>query len=232
MKKIGKSDIIGQRGMSLIEGVVLSMGFMFYPTGGVEAGIDGYIELRDAETGEVGNLLLQVQGKATERERLQGDTEETFEFTCSDADIAYWTQGTAPVLLIVVSLKDGKAYWKSLKEWFADSERLKSRKVVFEKLKDEFTRDSKVALISVATTVRPGASGPSVRKSEQILSNLLKVRFGPRVYWAPTEHANDKAFGTALREIEKQAGGEWIVRSKALLSFHPLDQWPWKKLCE
>jgi hypothetical protein len=38
MKKIGKSDIIGQKGMSLIEGVVLSMGFMFYPTGGVEAG--------------------------------------------------------------------------------------------------------------------------------------------------------------------------------------------------
>ena len=66
MKKIGKSDVIGQKGMSLIEGVVLSMGFMFYPTGGVEAGIDGYIELRDEETEEVGNLLLQVQGKATE----------------------------------------------------------------------------------------------------------------------------------------------------------------------
>jgi hypothetical protein len=53
MKKIGKSDVIGQRGMSLIGGIVLSMGFMFYPTGGVEAGIDGFIELRDAETGEV-----------------------------------------------------------------------------------------------------------------------------------------------------------------------------------
>jgi hypothetical protein len=55
MKKIGKSDVIGQQGMSLIEGIVLSMGFMFYQTGGVEAGIDGFIELRDAETGEVGN---------------------------------------------------------------------------------------------------------------------------------------------------------------------------------
>jgi hypothetical protein len=48
MKKIGKSDVIGQQGMSLIEGIVLSMGFMFYPTGGVEAGIDGFIELRDS----------------------------------------------------------------------------------------------------------------------------------------------------------------------------------------
>ena len=48
------------------------MGWMFYETGGVEAGIDGYIELRDEATGVVGNLVLQVQGKATERERLQG----------------------------------------------------------------------------------------------------------------------------------------------------------------
>lgn len=221
MKKIGKSDIIGQRGMSLIEGVVLSMGFMFYPTGGVEAGIDGYIELRDSDTGEVGNFLLQVQGKATERERLQGDTEQTFEFTCSDADIGYWTQGTAPVLLIVVSLKEGKAYWKSLKDWFADPEHLKSRKVVFEKAKDQFTRESKAALISVATAIRPGASGPSTRKDEQILSNLLELRFAPRIYWAPTDQTNDKTFGAALREIQKEAGGEWIVRSKAVLSFHP-----------
>ncbi|EJN11953.1 hypothetical protein PMI42_04735 [Bradyrhizobium sp. YR681] len=232
MKKIGRSDIIGQRGMSLIEGVVLSMGFMFYPTGGVEAGIDGFIELRDSETGEVGNLLLQVQGKATERQRLQGDTGDTFEFPCSDADIAYWTQGTAPVLLIVVALNESKAYWKSLKEWVADPERLKSRKVVFDKAKDEFTRASKAALFSVATAVKPGASGPSVRKREQLLANLLEVNFASRLFWAPTREANDKAFGTALRELDKNAGGEWIVRSKSVLSFHPLDEWPWKKLCE
>src|SRR5258708_8909844 len=125
MKKIGKSDVIGQQGMSLIEGIVLSMGFMFYPTGGVEAGIDGFIELRDAETGEVGNLLLQVQGKATERERLQGETEATFEFPCAYADIAYWTTGTTPVLLIVVALKSREAYWKSLQERFSDPVRLK-----------------------------------------------------------------------------------------------------------
>ena len=67
---------------------VLTMDFMFYPTSGVEAGIDGFIELRDAETGEVSNLLLQVQGKVTEKQRLQGETEDSFEFPCSEADIA------------------------------------------------------------------------------------------------------------------------------------------------
>ena len=96
-KRIGSSDIIGERGMAHIRQVVLSMGFMFYETGGVEAGIDGFIELRDVATGVVGNLLLQVQGKATERKRLQGETDVSFEFPCSDDDIAYWMQGTAPV---------------------------------------------------------------------------------------------------------------------------------------
>lgn len=115
MKRIGRSDIIGQRGMAHIEGIVLSMGFMFYPTGGVEAGIDGFIELRNDTTGAVGNLLLQVQGKATERQRLQAETDDSFEFSCSEADISYWMQGTAPVLFIVVLPEKGVAYWKSIK---------------------------------------------------------------------------------------------------------------------
>jgi len=90
MKKIGRSDIIGQRGMAHIDGVVHSMGYVFYPTGGVEAGIDGYIELRDEQTEVVGNLLLQVQGKSTERQRLQAETDGSFEFPCSENDISYW----------------------------------------------------------------------------------------------------------------------------------------------
>ncbi|WP_369818162.1 DUF4365 domain-containing protein [Novosphingobium sp. ST904] len=105
------------------------MGYVFYPTGGVEAGIDGYIELRDEQTEVVGNLLLQVQGKSTERQRLQAETDDSFEFPCSENDISYWLHGTAPVLLIVVLPERGTAYWKSIKEWFRDPERLKARKV-------------------------------------------------------------------------------------------------------
>ncbi len=232
MKKIGRSDIIGQRGMSHIQGVVNAMGFMFYPTGGVEAGIDGYIELRDTNTGEVSNLLLQVQGKASERDRLQGDTETSFEFPCSEADIAYWTQGTAPVLLIFVWLKEGKAYWKSLKEWFADPERVKARKVVFDKVSDEFTAEAKAGIVSVAAAARPGAAGPSVRIDEELLTNLVGVDFGETLYWAPTRHTTNKSFGAALRELDREAGSEWIVRGKSVLSFHDLDRWPWNQLCE
>ncbi len=76
--RAGQLDRPGLNHAAHIEGVVLSMGFMFYPTGGVEAGIDGFIELRDEATGAVGNLLLQVQGKSTERQRLQAETENSF----------------------------------------------------------------------------------------------------------------------------------------------------------
>ena len=232
MKKIGRSDIIGQRGMAHIQGVVNAMDFMFYPTGGVEAGIDGYIELRDVDTGEVANSLLQVQGKASERERLHGDTGETFEFPCTEADISYWLQGTAPVLLVFVALREGKAYWKSIKEWFSDPERVKARKVIFNRSRDEFDRDAKAAIVEVSTSARPGASGPSVRIHEELLTNLVGVDFAPRLFWAPTRHASDKSFGAALRDLDPKAGGEWIVRSKAVLSFHDLDRWPWNQLCE
>src|SRR6185369_59677 len=67
---------------------------------------------------------------------------------------------------------------------------------------------------------------------EDLLVNLLGVSFGKTLYWAPTDHATDKSFGAALREIDPDAGGEWIVRSKSVLSFHDLDRWPWNKLCQ
>ncbi len=40
-KKIHKNSLLGQRGINLIERRVLEMGFIWYPTGSVEAGIDG-----------------------------------------------------------------------------------------------------------------------------------------------------------------------------------------------
>jgi hypothetical protein len=232
MKKIGRSDIIGQRGMAHIDGVVHSMGYVFYPTGGVEAGIDGYIELRDEQTEVVGNLLLQVQGKSTERQRLQAETDDSFEFPCTENDISYWLHGTAPVLLIVVLPERGTAYWKSIKEWFRDPERLKARKVIFDKNNDVFDRNAKQAIAAIALATSPGAVAPSSRIQEDLLVNLLGVSFGKTLYWAPTDHATDKSFGAALREIDPDAGGEWIVRSKSVLSFHDLDRWPWNKLCQ
>jgi hypothetical protein len=53
MKKITDSDIIGSKGIALVARRVADMGFLWHPTGGVEAGTDGFIEIRDPNSGEV-----------------------------------------------------------------------------------------------------------------------------------------------------------------------------------
>jgi len=63
-KKIHRSSIVGEQGINLIQRVVLGMGYVWYPTGGVEAGIDGFIEIRDVVTGEVTDSIVQVQSRA------------------------------------------------------------------------------------------------------------------------------------------------------------------------
>jgi hypothetical protein len=40
-KRIPKNSIVGEQGIALIHQRVLEMGYLWYPTGGIEAGIDG-----------------------------------------------------------------------------------------------------------------------------------------------------------------------------------------------
>jgi hypothetical protein len=55
------------------------MGFLWYPGGGVEAGIDGHLEIRN-EDSEVTNCIISVHSKATDG-ALEGETESELTFT-------------------------------------------------------------------------------------------------------------------------------------------------------
>src|SRR5215472_17244988 len=118
-KKIHRNSITGQRGINLIEKKVLEMGFVWYPSGGVEAGIDGVIEIRDSHTGEVYNNIIQVQSKATEK-TFQAETHDGFDYLCEERDLNYWLQGNAPVILIVSRPDTDEIYWVSVKDYFQD----------------------------------------------------------------------------------------------------------------
>ena len=64
----------GQTGGNLIEKIVLEMGYTWNPTSGAtDAGIDGFIEIRDPQTGEVTSFILLAQSKAVDRE-FAGET--------------------------------------------------------------------------------------------------------------------------------------------------------------
>ncbi len=95
-----KNSLVGQQGINLIERIVLDMGFLWHPSGQIEAGIDGTIEIRDATTGEATNCIVQVQSKATTRPFV-AETDTTLEYICDQRDLVYWLAGNAPVILIV-----------------------------------------------------------------------------------------------------------------------------------
>src|ERR1039458_2415978 len=107
-KRITKNSLLGEQGIALIHQRVLEMGYLWYPTGGLEAGIDGLIELRDPVTGAVRNSIVQVQSKATDSS-FEGETDNGFFFVCDERDLDYWLNGNAPVITFPGAVVDRKS---------------------------------------------------------------------------------------------------------------------------
>ena len=105
MKTIRDGQLLGELGVNLVQSLILKMGFTWHPSNqSVEAGIDGWVELRDASTGAVTNSWIAIQSKA--RSRLAEDA-TSIRFPCSTDDVEYWMQGSAPVILVVSKPNDG-----------------------------------------------------------------------------------------------------------------------------
>lgn len=231
-KKIHKSSIIGQQGINFVEKIVLGMGFLWYPTGGIEAGTDGFIEIRDSDTGVARNLIIQVQSKAT-LGPFQSETPSSFEFTCEARDLDYWLQGNAPVILVVSRPNTEEAYWVSVKDHFRDAERRKTCKARFDKQRDRFDDTCKGALIQLAVPRDAGVYVAPPPVQETLYSNLLLVSsFASYIYTADTDHRTYKSLWRELRALGGKIGCEWMLKEKRLLSFHNLEEFPWRQICD
>jgi hypothetical protein len=128
--------------------IVLEMGYVWTPAN-LDAGIDGTIEIRDPKTEAALNLILRVQSKATEG-RFINETDHSFEYIVNERDLNYWLQGNCPVILVRSNVMERKAYWVSIKDYFADTSRRKVRKIVFDKAKDLFSPACADRLLSLA----------------------------------------------------------------------------------
>lgn len=231
-KKIHTHSIIGQRGVALIQQALLKMGYLWSPNGPLEAGIDGTIEIRDSVTEELTGCILRAQSKATTNP-FPKETAERFEFPCDERDIEYWLRGNAPVILICSRIDTGDVYWKSIKDYFKDPERLNSRKIVFEKAEDRFDESAAAKLAKLAIPVDSGIYLAPRLKRETLYSNLLKVSSLPaKLYLAVTEHGSREEVREALGTYMKYPPREWVARSKTILSVHDLGTHPWSKIVD
>lgn len=231
-KKIHPNAIKGQQGINLIEAIVLEMGLVWYPTGQVEAGIDGVIEIRDPTTGAVTNSIIQVQSKASDQPFV-AESAASFEYLCDARDLDYWMAGNAPVVLVVSRPSTREAYWVAIKEYFSEPVRLKSRRVVFDKVRNRFDTSCRQALINLALPRDAGLYLAPQPKRERLYSNLLSVAYcADRMFVAGTSYREPKDLWAVVQARGLSIGGEWILREKRIYSFHDLRLSPWDTLCD
>lgn len=218
-KRIGQGDIVGREGIHLIGLIAARMGLLWTERPAPEAGIDGFIEIRDSVTGEVFNTYVFVQSKAG-KSYFRNETDSSFDYYADDADIEYWTSGNVPVVLVVS--RDGKeAYWKALKGCFADPALRKDRKIQFNKVQDRFDETARSGLIALAESKDAGLYLSPIPKRERLFTNILPVKLGfDSVYLATTPLPSQAEFDR--NALLKDESPSWAVYDGGVISFSDL----------
>lgn len=220
-KQISKNDVTGDRGIAFIHRVVSDMAHIWTPKG-LEAGIDGFIELRDDTTSRVGARILQVQSKAGESHFRSESTSE-FTYYCDESDIDYWMQANTPVLLIVSRPERNEGYWVHIQGYFEDVEKRKSKKIVFQKAAQRFVVDARDAIERLATPATAAYHAKIANESETLWSNLCPLTKHPdRIFRAKTRLKSPRSVIERLSKATDLRGREWLLHGGYLYSFDDL----------
>jgi hypothetical protein len=159
-KTISQAQITGERGVALVKERVHAMGFLFTPYGPVEAGLDGLIEIRNPETGQVGAQLVAVQIKTTYSRSYTAETEDSFEYLCKSEDVDYWQKGNLPIIVVLVRLSDSSLYWKPVPDQGSPND-VETRRLRINKNADRFDERAGDAISQIAVDqARPGVWVP------------------------------------------------------------------------
>lgn len=220
----------GQRGVNAVERIVLEMGSLWTPTGGLEVGIDGYIELFDPASHHALGTTIATQSKALST--FAGETEKGFDYWCDQRDLDYWMAGNWPVVLVISRAGTDEAYWISVQNYFATPERRASTRVTFDKVKNRFTKDSFRDLAALAVPRAGLYLAPTV-KVETLHSNLLPIESLPtHLSIADTDCRSAKDVWESLRNEGGDVDGAWVLKGKRMYSFHDLGTSPWNRVCD
>lgn len=176
MSKATDETITGERGIAMIDTAVGAMGHVFHEAPGpTDFGIDGEIELRDPGTGEVRNVRIGVQSRATTK-RWPGETDERFFYRPSERHVRYWLSGSQPVLLVCSRPETQEIYWRSVQEWARDPAARATGRIAFDKHRDRFDASTRDALFDLQASAADRAEPPSpAHEPEGVLLNLMPI---------------------------------------------------------
>lgn len=220
-KKIDKSAHVGDAGIALIHTRVSAMGHVWHPRG-LDAGIDGTIELRDPKTTEVSNRHLLVQSKASDQD-FPGENTSKFHFICDDRDVEYWMQADQPVILVCSHPKSQEAWWAHIQDYFSDPARRAACRVDFDKATMAFDDDITDRLFAVADPHGHAHTPVAEARPETLVSNLLPVDI-PSVFWSyKTRLTKPREVYLLQRESGLDIRDDFILTGGRLLTWGPAE---------
>ena len=229
IKRISKTGVLGQKGVNLIERIVLEMGSRWTPSGPNETGIDGYIEFYDPVDQKSLGVTVAVQSKAVTE--FENNSASGFHYRCDRRDIDYWLASNIPTILIVSRPSSSEAYWISVKDYF--KARPPETRVEFDKTADSFTPGILSRLLKVARPRVAGLNLPPSPQAEILYSNILPVnRYPDMIFFAPTECQSPRDIWSKFRNTRTEFNGAWLLYKKQIYSFHDLRNEPWTSICD
>jgi hypothetical protein len=223
-KRISDEQHDGSQGQSLAELLVKETGHEYHPAGQNEAGIDGFIELRHAASGEVDAQILLCQVKTGET-AIFDETDTEFSWRADPGDLVYWENSNAPVIVIVVRLATHKGWWRAVDQAFPTEAARADRIVRFDKARDRLDGASGEVFFEVIQRAR---ERNAVAARMAMLGPYTAIGLGGPLDVALT-HQNEQrwveaaAAWTALADAAAEKGLErrlvWPARQAAASSF-------------
>lgn len=221
------------KGLDRISLIVHEMRCIFREITKDDFGLDGEIEVvREKPDGtgyETTGGIIKVQAKSGES-YVKQDSVGTFITPVQKSDLEAWYNAPYPVFFIVYHPKDDRLYYKEIKSYVLTTRGIFQAPlhISFDKTTDEFTPDCR-GKISQAASVSPPRVSRNQR--EQLYSNLLVVKRGPKSIWvAPTE-AKDFS---EIRELISGFLPPFTVSGGKLYTLADLvdDRCPLRNFCE
>ena len=215
-KTITNAQIVGQQGEETVSQLAYRMGFLFSHHGPIDAGIDGFLEIRDPVNGQVTGKFVAVQVKTTSDGPYAGETETGFDYTMRPEDVSYWRGTNVPVIIVLVHLGRRTAYWKSVDAGTGRG----ARRLRIEKVRDVFDETAADAIASLCVDREGfGIYFPPLNQGETAHLNLLKIHFPPTAYVAFSPYKTGRQALFALLESEDRPPDDWVVRGGQFMSF-------------
>jgi hypothetical protein len=227
-KTITGQQLTGSRGEAFVEERANAMGFLFTRHGPLDAGIDGFLELRDPVTRAATGKFVAVQVRTTDG-TYTGDDGQNFEYLMGPEEVEYWSGCNVPVILVLVHLGRDEALWKSVDLGTGPG----LRRLRIDRRTDRFDQTARDAIADLC--VSKGGFGvwfPPLKSAESGHLNFVEVGLPKNAFVGAALFKTGRQALFELLQTEDRPPDDWVIRKGEFMSFRDPREGPLAKIVD